>query len=236
MRKSLIMGALLAGTFATVPASAQVVFSDGFEGDALGAPQPSLVNWDVVRGSVDIVGSGDSFNLPCAGGARCLDLDGTTNAGGEIVTRDSFSFAAGNLVTLTFDLAGSQRGDAPNPFSAGFRFGGLTDVLQFTPGGGFGTVDPTNGLGLSQLFYNGTVSSDSPYTSYTLSFRVGQAGSLQTFFNTGSADNIGPLLDNVSLSIAAVPEPATWAMMIGGIGAVGGTLRRRKAKVSVRFA
>ena len=34
----------------------------------------------------------------------------------------------------------------------------------------------------------------------------------------------------------AVPEPATWAMMIGGIGAAGGALRRRKAKVSVRFA
>lgn len=28
----------------------------------------------------------------------------------------------------------------------------------------------------------------------------------------------------------AVPEPATWAMMIGGIGLVGGTLRRRAGK------
>ena len=33
-----------------------------------------------------------------------------------------------------------------------------------------------------------------------------------------------------------VPEPATWAMMIGGIGAAGGVLRRRKANVSVRYA
>ena len=33
-----------------------------------------------------------------------------------------------------------------------------------------------------------------------------------------------------------VPEPATWAMMIGGIGAAGGALRRRKANVSVTFA
>jgi hypothetical protein len=26
-----------------------------------------------------------------------------------------------------------------------------------------------------------------------------------------------------------VPEPATWAMMIGGFGLVGGALRRRRA-------
>ena len=36
--------------------------------------------------------------------------------------------------------------------------------------------------------------------------------------------------------IAAVPEPATWAMMIGGIGAVGGAMRRRQVKTTVRFA
>jgi len=33
---------------------------------------------------------------------------------------------------------------------------------------------------------------------------------------------------------AAVPEPATWAMMLGGLGLVGGAMRRRK--VSVAFA
>lgn len=31
---------------------------------------------------------------------------------------------------------------------------------------------------------------------------------------------------------AAVPEPATWAMMIGGLGLVGMTMRRRKTSVS----
>jgi hypothetical protein len=30
----------------------------------------------------------------------------------------------------------------------------------------------------------------------------------------------------------AIPEPATWAMMIGGLGLVGASLRRRAAKVS----
>ena len=34
----------------------------------------------------------------------------------------------------------------------------------------------------------------------------------------------------------AVPEPATWAMMIMGFGLIGGAMRQRKAKVSYRRA
>jgi hypothetical protein len=36
-------------------------------------------------------------------------------------------------------------------------------------------------------------------------------------------------------ALTAVPEPATWAMMIGGFGLIGSTMRRRK-RLSVRFA
>ncbi len=35
---------------------------------------------------------------------------------------------------------------------------------------------------------------------------------------------------------APVPEPATWAMMIGGFGAIGGTMRYRRRKTTVSFA
>ena len=37
-------------------------------------------------------------------------------------------------------------------------------------------------------------------------------------------------------STSAVPEPATWAMMIIGFGAMGASLRRRKVSASVSFA
>ena len=39
------------------------------------------------------------------------------------------------------------------------------------------------------------------------------------------------------LNLPAVPEPATWAMMIGGFGMVGGAMRsaRRKRKASVSY-
>ncbi len=33
--------------------------------------------------------------------------------------------------------------------------------------------------------------------------------------------------DNVTYNVAAVPEPATWAMMLGGFGLAGASMRRR---------
>lgn len=36
-------------------------------------------------------------------------------------------------------------------------------------------------------------------------------------------------------SVAAVPEPATWAMMIGGFGMIGGAMRYRRRKAQVSF-
>ncbi|MBB5686021.1 PEPxxWA-CTERM sorting domain-containing protein [Sphingobium boeckii] len=39
-----------------------------------------------------------------------------------------------------------------------------------------------------------------------------------------------------SFDVAAVPEPATWAMMITGFGFVGGSMRRRAVKTTVSYA
>ena len=55
-------------------------------------------------------------------------------------------------------------------------------------------------------------------------------------FRTGTFALSGFGGESYTLTIAGVPEPASWAMMIGGIGAAGGALRRRKANVSIRYA
>lgn len=44
------------------------------------------------------------------------------------------------------------------------------------------------------------------------------------------------LTTSQAVSAAGVPEPATWALMILGFGAVGGAMRRRAAGAAVRFA
>ena len=65
-------------------------------------------------------------------------------------------------------------------------------------------------------------------------------------FGGGAGESFNALADNVVLTTdtgsrgynfaatAAVPEPATWGMMIAGFGLVGASMRRRK--MSVRFA
>lgn len=68
------------------------------------------------------------------------------------------------------------------------------------------------------------------------------AGDILAFRFTQSPGQIFGSLTGVGLSVnfapqapGAVPEPATWAMMIIGFGAIGGALRRRQA-VRVRYA
>jgi hypothetical protein len=53
------------------------------------------------------------------------------------------------------------------------------------------------------------------------------------FVSTSSAFEV----DNIKFLCAAVPEPATWAMMIGGIGFAGASLRRaRRTTARIAFA
>ena len=54
------------------------------------------------------------------------------------------------------------------------------------------------------------------------------------FSANGTSDSLGGYIDNITL--AAVPEPATWALFILGFGFIGHTMRRRGSKVRVAKA
>ena len=67
------------------------------------------------------------------------------------------------------------------------------------------------------------------------------AGSFDEVRITGTGSGFRPFgVDNVvfSASAAAVPEPATWAMILLGFGFIGGTMRsaKRRQKVNVSYA
>jgi hypothetical protein len=64
-----------------------------------------------------------------------------------------------------------------------------------------------------------------------------QSISKLTIKNTGNSNDYFGFDNLLTSSVAAVPEPASWAMMILGMGAVGGALRRRqKTTTRVAFA
>ncbi|KQS04452.1 hypothetical protein ASG11_09480 [Sphingomonas sp. Leaf357] len=78
-----------------------------------------------------------------------------------------------------------------------------------------------------------TFSNDGAYLPTTFSFSLAPLRSFSWTPVTGG----GVQFDNIVLNdVAAVPEPATWGMMLLGFGMIGSAVRRRKATAGVRFA
>jgi PEP-CTERM motif len=132
--------------------------------------------------------------------------------------------------------------------------GAFSARLRLTVFGGFATAirGTRNGIAVTAL---------SPYAAATQRFSPTApetdfggisygttGGTLYNIFHDGalgeinSIDTPGGNLANESrfatFSVAGIPEPTMWAMMILGFGLVGGAMRRRSATVrtSVRFA
>lgn len=178
---------------------AQVIFSDDFNSNTGLGLNNTPAGWSITSGTVDVVGGSGGFGALCAsGGMVCIDLDGSTNDAG--VLSRSFAAIAGTTYTATYDLAGNQRGAA-------------ADGLLVN----FGTASQ-----------NLILASGAAWETYSLSFTATTSANYILSFANAGGDNIGIVLDNVSVS--AVPEPETYAMMLAGLGLMGAVVRRRKAK------
>ncbi|MEM6859004.1 MAG: PEPxxWA-CTERM sorting domain-containing protein [Pseudomonadota bacterium] len=71
------------------------------------------------------------------------------------------------------------------------------------------------------------------WNAFSTSFK-GNVGDKLIFKAGGKSNSFGGYVDNIALS---VPEPATWLLMIFGLGAVGASMRRRqKATARIQFA
>ena len=89
----------------------------------------------------------------------------------------------------------------------------------------------------TQIAASGALGSTGTWTQFTGSFVATSTSTNLAIFtdvNAASGNDFG--LDEISVT-AAVPEPATWMMMMLGMGAVGFSLRRKKdTRLRVRFA
>ncbi len=150
----------------------------------------------------------------------------------------------GSVATLGF---GVQDGDA-----AAYNFDSSMDIFTAVGPTAAGlrqinlllTNGATFGLGqVAASFSNVITSLNATGDRLTLRFTPAETnnvtlGSLSDTFGDFTINRNGlGTGDAFKLGItAAVPEPATWAMMIGGLGLVGGTMRHRRAKGTLRLA
>jgi hypothetical protein len=217
---------------AAVPASAAtVLFSQNFDSLPVGTPAASVPGFSVT-GTVDVVAD-NSFGIRCVGNAgKCLDLDGTPGPGS--MTTTSINYAAGRQLKLSFDMSGNQRDQNSDLFEWTFVLAAPSDIQNFLCTSGFGGCPaPGNYFNVTTPgFYGEAVAGNRGWLNYAMQFTPTTAGSLTMTFRTSSADNIGPLIDNVLVTQAAIPEPASWAMLIAGFGLVGAVSRRRRLAIA----
>lgn len=115
--------------------------------------------------------------------------------------------------------------------------GGLFSLASLDAAGTFTGNDRPLTLTLTGTGVDGTVTTtitvDPAAAERFATFTFGQFVNLSSLTITGSTAFPEFAIDNLVVSAAAVPEPASWAMLIVGVGAMGGVLRRRP---TVRFA
>lgn len=181
---------------------------DGLPADLTGLQDATL--------SVDFLS-----NLGTTGvGSSRVQLFDTITAGSIVFTRDTAAAEGNgtrtNLLTVSFsnaELDASQNGGS-------FTFkSNANSVITFSS---------------DFLSFNDLVSKDFSFSfsgaDPTFSSVIGNSGRNIVFSGSGTFAS-----DPAPVVIGTVPEPASWAMMVVGFGAVGGMVRRRQ-KANVRFA
>jgi len=112
---------------------------------------------------------------------------------------------------------------------------------RFDPSLYFDGHIPLSGLDLSTVFSQAFHGVGSYYATYLINGQYDLTGSVSGPINnvlvrTFDSDATIPssVTASQSLTPLAAPEPASWAMLVGGFGMIGGAMRRRR--VAVRFA
>lgn len=196
--------ALLGGSSAY--ATPVVVFSDDFESYTQGAPSSISPKWNVLEGSVDVIGTPGAFPwYP----SQQIDMNGS---GGEStaarIEAVISGFIVGHTYALSFDYGSNKNSNEDETLL--YQIAGLS--------GSVSTSGPVpNLLNSGKLIFTATAA------TLSLFFADGQYGLPYDDDNSQG----GPILDNVQVS--AVPIPAAAPLLMLALGGLAAAARRRKA-------
>jgi len=174
--------------FLTTNSFSATIFSDNFDLEPASSTlnYNSFLNWDVTAGTVDLIDSGYN-GVSCKGGVgKCVDLDGSSFDAGVLTTKQAIEFTPGTY-EFSFDISGNQRGS-------------VEDTLIVTIGS----------------LFSATIikQSNDPFEPITGTFVMTSTISEQISFELTGGDNIGMVLDNVSVSAMPIPA-ASWLLLTG---------------------
>ncbi|MDP1598097.1 MAG: DUF642 domain-containing protein [Phenylobacterium sp.] len=223
MKLKLLMAGVVAAlsTAGAASAATELVVNGGFKGDTrtgfttVSAVTPAqIAGWTVLTNYVDWSNGawqssdGDGYSLDLIGGF------------GRGAIAQTIATQAGRTYNLTFDISGN-----PDMYRDAGR------LITVSAGGAE--------IGEAQyVLSSANTRNNMVWSSRSMSFVA--TGAFTQIVFTGTSDNPanccwGAALDNVSV-MAAVPEPATWAMMIIGFGVAGSMVRTARRRDALSLA
>jgi choice-of-anchor C domain-containing protein len=163
--------------------------------------------WTVTTGSVDVIGN---YWQPPVAGQGSLDLDGNTDGA---ISQTLSGLVTGQTYALTFALSGNPDG-SPTIKTVQVSINGQSQTFQFNDS-------------------NTTRPSPMNYVTESLLFTYNGTGDVLSFTSLDDPSSAyGAVLGDVS--VAPVPEPATWVMMILGFVGIGLMSYRRRTGLEFR--
>jgi hypothetical protein len=199
LRKALLATCLSAAALAAAPAGAATTFFNDWESTDFGAGPGFIIL--------------PSYEGWTAGPGPGIEVQYNNVAG--------LPFSGENLVEL--DSTGNTQ------MNRNIDAGTYKLTFYYSPRPGIAAA--SNGIdvlvnGTSVFNVTGDGGGQTGWVLQTVNFSIGAPGVL-SFAALGTSDSLGGYLEDVRLAV--VPEPATWAMMLGGFGLLGAALRRHGA-------
>lgn len=186
-RRSAIAAIICLAGGLSLPASwgttvGEILLADDFNNENAGFPgvvnYNSFANFDVVDGSVDLIGNGFRDFFPANG--LYVDLDGTTRNGADFISKSSFSLEPGERYLLSFHLG--------NPDQS-FGGGSTDNVMTVSLGNAYSETFERSGL--------------VPFELIAREIVVPAATTVQLKFSQEGGDHLGVLIDDIVFAIAS---------------------------------